>query len=263
MAKKITNDEFKERAISLHGDLYDYSATVYKHIKEKVTIRCKVHGYFDQMAEVHLRGSGCPVCGNQLVGVRLRKSQDDFIKESMAIHNGKYDYALVEYNGAYSKVTINCPIHGLFEQIPHNHLTGEGCILCGNDLKSKHRREKPNGWNISAWTNASQGSVNFDSYKLYLVLMTNKDSSEKFLKIGRTYRTINKRFRDIPYNYEVVDFFCGDAKYIFKKEFEFKAKFKGYKWIPNVSFGGMHECFSYSALNALKKEFDDLRKIFR
>jgi hypothetical protein len=40
------------------------------------------------------------------------------------VHNNKYDYSKVEYINTNSKVKIICPIHGEFEQTPHNHLTG-------------------------------------------------------------------------------------------------------------------------------------------
>jgi hypothetical protein len=33
------------------------------------------------------------------------------------------------------KIKIICPIHGIFEQIPHSHLNGKGCKLCGNNTK--------------------------------------------------------------------------------------------------------------------------------
>ena len=46
-------------------------------------------------------------------------------------HNNKYDYSLVEYVNAKTKVKIICPIHGIFEQIPDSHKK-YGCKECGN-----------------------------------------------------------------------------------------------------------------------------------
>ena len=62
MTKKI----FLKRAISVHGETYDYSKVeLNKGARDKVIIICKVHGTFVQSAAVHLLGCGCPLCGNE------------------------------------------------------------------------------------------------------------------------------------------------------------------------------------------------------
>ena len=43
---------------------------------------------------------------------------DQFISKSNIIHNGKYDYSLVEYINTNTKVSIICPNHGVFNQTP-------------------------------------------------------------------------------------------------------------------------------------------------
>lgn len=43
---------------------------------------------------------------------------------------GRYDYSLVEYINSMVKVKIICPIHGIFEQAPSNHINGSGCPAC-------------------------------------------------------------------------------------------------------------------------------------
>ncbi len=45
-----------------HGDRYDYSKTVYIRADDRVTITCKEHGDFEQVAGNHLTGNGCPRC---------------------------------------------------------------------------------------------------------------------------------------------------------------------------------------------------------
>ena len=64
---------------------------------------------------------------------------DEFIKRSNEIHNGKYDYSKVKYNGTHNKVNIICPIHGDFFQSPHDHLKGCGCRKCANMYLSTSR----------------------------------------------------------------------------------------------------------------------------
>lgn len=61
----------------------------------------------------------------------MRKiTRDEFIARSTDTHNAKYDYSLVEYVNAYTKVKIICPSHGEFEQIARNHTGGRGCSIC-------------------------------------------------------------------------------------------------------------------------------------
>lgn len=62
--------------------------------------------------------------------------KESFIKKSNKIHNNKYDYSLVEYKDSHNKVKIICPIHGIFEQRPSNHIGGkQGCPQCGGTKK--------------------------------------------------------------------------------------------------------------------------------
>lgn len=46
-----------------------------------------------------------------------------------------YDYSKVHYVDSSTPVTIVCPVHGDFSQIPNNHLRGMGCRFCaGKDI---------------------------------------------------------------------------------------------------------------------------------
>lgn len=54
----------------------------------------------------------------------------EFISKAKNIHNSTYDYSLVEYKNAHTKVKIICPTHGTFEQRPSYHLNGSGCPVC-------------------------------------------------------------------------------------------------------------------------------------
>jgi thymidylate kinase len=62
---KLTTEEFIERSIKIHGDLYDYSESIYINSSTKVKIICKKHGVFNQIAGGHYQlGQGCPKCSN-------------------------------------------------------------------------------------------------------------------------------------------------------------------------------------------------------
>lgn len=56
-------------------------------------------------------------------------SQEQFIQKVTDIHNEKYDYSLVNYINARTKIKIICPIHGEFEQTADNHIR-YGCSKC-------------------------------------------------------------------------------------------------------------------------------------
>ena len=62
MAKKLTKEEWIEKARAVHGDKYDYSKVIYTNSKDYVTIICPIHGEFQQRVEDHMRGCGCNKC---------------------------------------------------------------------------------------------------------------------------------------------------------------------------------------------------------
>jgi len=126
-------NEFKIKANSKHTNKYDYSLVNYINGRGKVKIICKLHGEFEQRAENHVRGDGCPSCsGNKKLTV------NDFIKKSRIKHKDRYNYSLVNYKNNSKKVKIICKLHGEFEQNPNNHINGNGCPKC---KESKGERE--------------------------------------------------------------------------------------------------------------------------
>ena len=60
--KKITTEEFINRARKVHGNKYGYSKVEYKNAHTKVCIICPIHGEFWQIPNDHLNGCGCPKC---------------------------------------------------------------------------------------------------------------------------------------------------------------------------------------------------------
>lgn len=54
---------------------------------------------------------------------------DTFLLNAREVHGDKYDYSRVKYVNKSSRVTIVCPVHGEFEQIPYLHLRF-GCKKC-------------------------------------------------------------------------------------------------------------------------------------
>ena len=130
--KRLTTEEFAQRARAIHGDKYDYSLVDYKNNKTKVKIICPVHGIFEQTPLCHLSGNNCPQCSSLENGKKQTFTNIEFIEKAKEIHGDKYDYSLVDYKNAHSKVSIICKKHGIFEQIAYRHLDGGGCPSCSN-----------------------------------------------------------------------------------------------------------------------------------
>ena len=131
MPKKLTTEEFIQKAIDKHGDKYDYSKVDYINNSTKVIIICKEHGEFKQIPNSHLTGYGCNKCAQRNRCESQRFTSVNFIKKAIAIHGDKYDYSKVNYINYHTKVIIICKEHGEFEQTPGGHLNGKnGCPKC-------------------------------------------------------------------------------------------------------------------------------------
>ena len=58
-----------------------------------------------------------------------------FIEKANQVHAFKYDYSRVVYVNAKQEVEIICPIHGVYLQLPTNHVTGHGCGKCAGTYR--------------------------------------------------------------------------------------------------------------------------------
>ena len=132
-------EEFIKKAIEKHGDRYDYSKVEYKSYHSKIIIICKEHCEFEQEPANHLQYKGCIKCSISSTSNKLKKTNDEFIKEAVEKHGEKYDYSKVNYINAKTKIIIICKIHGEFEQIPGSHTQGMGCRKCGRIEYSKNK----------------------------------------------------------------------------------------------------------------------------
>jgi hypothetical protein len=138
------NTDFIERSKIMHNNKYDYSEVIYVNNKTKVKIGCPIHGFFEQVAQEHLRGAGCPRCGfEKSSSLRNKIAADSFIERAIKKHNNKYDYSETVYINNQTKVKIGCPIHGIFEMTPNTHMKGKGngCPKCKYDNLFKTTEE--------------------------------------------------------------------------------------------------------------------------
>lgn len=132
MGKKLTTNEYVEKAAQKHNNKYDYSKSVYITNKVKICIICPGHGEFFQEAKAHLKGCGCPKCS-----IKHKKTTNEFINEAKKVHGNKYVYSKTEYTNALNQICIICPVHGEFFQEANTHLRGCGCPKCSGTYMDK------------------------------------------------------------------------------------------------------------------------------
>lgn len=130
---KYTTQQIVAQFIKVHKDTYDYSQVNYIHSQTKVKIICKVHGIFEQLIGMHRQGQGCAKC----IYDEKRSSLSDVIDKFKTEHGDKYDYSFVNYANVDTKVKILCKVHGVFEQTPYHHASGNGCPKCVGKNKTQ------------------------------------------------------------------------------------------------------------------------------
>ena len=160
--KRLTTEEFIEKAKSVHKDKYVYSKVNYINNRTKIVISCKKHGDFEQRPNDHLMGNGCSKCVN-----KYRPTNEEFIQAVNNVHKGKYSYNETKYISAFKNIIITCPTHGNFKQEAKSHLDGRGCPSCAI-----------NGFDI-----------NKPGILYYL-----KINGGQFYKIGITNKSVKERF---------------------------------------------------------------------
>lgn len=121
---RYNTEEIIEQFINIHGNKYNYSSVDYVGWDNKVEIICPKHGVFKQTPHNHKSGDGCPICAGRYLNNQL------IIEQFIDTHGDKYDYSIVDYQGATTKVEIICPKHGVFKQAPIQHKKGNGCPIC-------------------------------------------------------------------------------------------------------------------------------------
>ena len=162
--RKKTTEQFIIDANNIHKDRYKYNLVNYENNKTKVIIICKKHSEFLQRPYNHLLGKGCPKCKGDLNRLKFSSNKDKFVIISNTIHNNKYDYSLVEYINAHTKVNIICKEHGSFIQEPHSHTIGIGCPKCGF-ISSNIKRTKTKEEFIIDANNVHKNKYNYDLVK--------------------------------------------------------------------------------------------------
>lgn len=140
VAKKLDKETVIKRLYSNFGDKYDFSDFAnnikYQNTNQKITYICKKHGLKNGYLNNLLAGHGCKECMYEALHEKYLKKSEDFVKQANIVHENKYDYSKVKYNGSKEKVEIICKTcSNSFFQSPLHHLSGEGCPFCNGNTK--------------------------------------------------------------------------------------------------------------------------------
>lgn len=124
----LNQEIFLIRAKRKWDDKYDYSMVNYISTKIPIKIIYKDVVY-EQLPHNHL------IYAPEL---RNKRTNEEFINDSIKIHNGKYKYHKTIYVKEKKRVIITCPLHGDFIQTPSVHLRGSGCKKCNESFGEKN-----------------------------------------------------------------------------------------------------------------------------
>ena len=141
----ITNksNEFKIKAVPVHGTAYNYDLVKYTTGKEEIYIKCNTcKNIFEQYPTNHLSGAGCPTCKLSTIKSKISGNKEEFVDKALLVlkhkddhNNHKYNYDKVIYINRNTNVIITCLICNTdFPQAPHAHLQGAGCSNCNGGV---------------------------------------------------------------------------------------------------------------------------------
>lgn len=91
MSKRLTNEEFIDRCIKIHGDIFGFEKLNYINNHTKITLKCSKHGYFDIRPSNILIGRGCVECGKfQSQKANINKHNEAKAKNNKYFNKEKY-----------------------------------------------------------------------------------------------------------------------------------------------------------------------------
>lgn len=163
MAVKLSKEEFLERAISVHNNVYDYTKTKFINIRSEITVNCPIHGDFTVLAKSHIYkridastgvpSGSCPKCASLIV-YKNRANKAPAICDDEIIAKYKHLYPKYTFKDKVERVwiiskrtkrhyqkriiTFECPQHGI-QKVPWRPNVVESqkdiCLSCSVERK--------------------------------------------------------------------------------------------------------------------------------
>ena len=104
-SRRGTTIDFITRANLIHNNKYAYESTKYINSRSKLIVTCKKHGDFEQIANDHLAGSGCPHCGAESCNTWSYSDWESAGLKSTAFDSFKF-YIIRLYNDEESFIKV-------------------------------------------------------------------------------------------------------------------------------------------------------------
>ena len=232
--KSSNKDIFIEEARKVYGDKDDYTNTNIISARDKISVTCTKHNCtFEKEIKTYLEGWGCPECSAENYRKLRAIPKEEYYRRANEAHDYKYTYD-DDYITSKHAITFYCKEHGRQRRNSYNHLNGAGCQKCEKFGNKTDKLTK------EGYIQTANGRVT----SLYLIEC--KDEKEHFYKIGKTFKGVDVRFRGnlLPYEYEILFTYEGNAGEIWDLEELTHIKFKDYSYKPNKFFSGFSECYT-------------------
>lgn len=159
LSRRTPDETIKAKILEVQGNRYGYGDITYKNYKAYIEVICSKHGKFTQLVNAQLQGQGCAKCAYEDKGLKFRQEPEEAIKKLQEIHGNRYSYGDITYKDSKAYIDITCKIHGKFNQGVSNHLLGQGCPVCGQEVSLAKRR-----WNFEEFK-LKAAQVHADKYE--------------------------------------------------------------------------------------------------
>ena len=141
--KKIRASSNLERCREVWGERWDYTNTDMTSQRNKVTVRCRIHGEFEQTLHKHIKGFiGCHECS------KMRRRQpnipaNELQERATQTWGDRWVYSGDTFTGGIKSIgQFECPEHGKYHQYLENHIRGfVGCSSCTRTGSSRGEEE--------------------------------------------------------------------------------------------------------------------------
>jgi hypothetical protein len=212
ISSKLYNTElFIKKAKEIHGDLFNYSETVYVNQGIKVKIICKIHGIFEQFPNNHLAGSKCSKCRKGGKHKPHKKLSEEYKASLKGLNKGNKNpnwkggrfvdgdgYILIYIeNHPYSRGNFILEHRFIMEQHIGRYLTKDEVVHHINGIKDDNRIE-----NLELMTNSSHVSAHakelYDKSKFstsgFCWILNIKTNKSKMVKRELVYNYLNEEW---------------------------------------------------------------------
>lgn len=236
-AKRLTQEDFIEKAKLVHKNKYDYSFVEYVKSSEKLKINCHIHGDFFQKANNHLQGKGCPDCGiiarekskfenkqnNKYISIVQPKDykiipltkgkfakvdNEDFYRVNEVCWTFmKRGYCMNFYLGKMHRFIMDCPEDMIVDHINRDKLDNRkgNLRICTNKDNAKNRNIK-NGYTSKYkgvyWNKKSKkwrASITSDEKRFHLGMFENEEEAARCYDLKA--KELHKEFANTNFNY--------------------------------------------------------------